>query len=90
MKSSINVRYNVYAPKAERNCATFEIELRHTDRLSARIIVQTAARHELTRADAFTLSREHQARSAVRSSEKRLNSEKNTNDSVFLLFGFKL
>ncbi len=29
-------------------------ESRLTDRLSARITVQTAARHELTRADAFT------------------------------------
>ncbi len=35
------------------------IESRHTDRLSARIKVQTAAWHELTRADVFTLSREH-------------------------------
>ncbi len=34
-------------------------ESRHTDRLSARITVQTAARHELTRADAFTRSRDH-------------------------------
>ncbi len=41
MKSSINVRYNVYAPKAEQNG--------HMDSLSAR----------LTRADAFTRSREH-------------------------------
>ncbi len=58
MKSSKNVRYNVYAPKAERNHAT---HLNHATRtrLSARITVQTAARHELTRADAFTRSREH-------------------------------
>ncbi len=57
MKSSKNVRYNVYAPKAERNHVTHLN--RHTDRLSARITVQTAARHELTRADAFTRSRDH-------------------------------
>ncbi len=37
MKSSINARYNVYAPKAERNSA---IESRHTDRLSAQIKVK--------------------------------------------------
>ncbi len=30
-----------------------------TERLSARITVQTTARHELTKADAFTRSREH-------------------------------
>ncbi len=34
-------------------------ESRHTGRLSTRITVQTAARHELTRADAFTRSRDH-------------------------------
>ncbi len=51
MKSSINVRYNVYA----RN----SFELRHTDHLSTRITVQTAAHRKLTRADAFTRSHEH-------------------------------
>ncbi len=30
-------------------------ESRHMERLSARVTVQTAARHELTRADAFSL-----------------------------------
>ncbi len=58
MKSSINVRYNVYEPKAERNCANL-FESRHTESLSARVSVQNAVRHELSRADAFTLSREH-------------------------------
>ncbi len=57
MKSLISVRYNVYAPKAERNHATHLN--RHTDSISARITVQTAARRELTKADAFTLSHEH-------------------------------
>ncbi len=50
MKSSINVRYIVYAPKAERNSVT---HLNRTDRLSPRIKVQSAARHKLTRADAL-------------------------------------
>ncbi len=45
MKSSINVRYNVYAPKAERNRAT------HLNR--ATWTVQSAVRRELTRADAL-------------------------------------
>ncbi len=60
MKSLINVRYNVYAPKAERNRATFESH--HMDRLSAQIKDQTAVRREhsqLTRADVFTRSHEH-------------------------------
>ncbi len=34
-------------------------ESRHTDHLSAHVTVQTATRRELTRADAFTRSREH-------------------------------
>ncbi len=34
-------------------------ESHQKDRLSARITVQSAARPELTRADAFTRSREH-------------------------------
>ncbi len=34
-------------------------ESHHTDSLSVRITVQTAVRRELTRADAFTRSREH-------------------------------
>ncbi len=38
MKSSINVQYNVYAPKAERNGACGESC--YTDRLSARIKVK--------------------------------------------------
>ncbi len=42
MKSSINVRYNVYAPKAERKQRD-SFELRHTDRLSARIKVKLIA-----------------------------------------------
>ncbi len=60
MKSSINVRYNGYAPKTETETKTRDsFESCHTDSLSARITVQTAARRELTRADAFTRSREH-------------------------------
>ncbi len=82
--------FDIMFMRQKRNETTRLIWITSHRRLSARIIVQTAARRELTRADAFTLSRQHQARSAVRSSEKRLNSEKNTNDSVFLLFGFKL
>ncbi len=57
MKSLKNIRYNVYAPKAERNHVT------HLNRATRTVYplgsVQTAARHELTRADAFTRSRDH-------------------------------
>ncbi len=56
MKSSLNVWYNVYAPKVERNRAT---HLNRMDSLSAQITVQTAARRELTGGDAFTRSCEH-------------------------------
>ncbi len=45
--------------RQKRNETTWLIESRHTDRLSARITVQTVARHKLTRADAFTRSRDH-------------------------------
>ncbi len=52
--------YNVYAPKAERNRAT---HLNHVTRtvypLGYPLTVQTAARRELTRADASTRSHEH-------------------------------
>ncbi len=54
------------APKAEGNPRD-SFESRLTDRLSARITVQTAARHELTRADAFTRT----LSSAVRSISRR-------------------
>ncbi len=60
MKSSINVQNNVYAPKAKRK-PHYSFESRHMDHLSTRITVQTAARCQLTRADAFTWSREHYA-----------------------------
>ncbi len=51
MKSSINVRYNVYAPKAERNIAP------HLNR-ATRTVYQlgsksNCARRELSTADAF-------------------------------------
>ncbi len=78
MKSSINVQYNVYAPKAERNHAT------HLNRVTRTVYPLGSQfklpRRELTRTDAFTRSREHSA--AVRFNEKRLNSAKNTNGSV--------
>ncbi len=61
-------------------------ELRHTIRLSARITVQTAARCELTRADAFTRSRE-QLSSAVRSSQcETLEFSEEHNEPVRRLF----
>ncbi len=47
--------FNIMFMRQKRN----EFESCHTDSLSARITVQTAARRELTRADAFTRSREH-------------------------------
>ncbi len=58
MKSLKNVRYNVYVPKAEQNHMT------HLNRATRTVYplgsqFQTAARHELTRADAFTRSRDH-------------------------------
>ncbi len=51
-KTIWRVRYNVYAPKAERNIANL-FKSRHTECLSAWIKVQSAARRELTRADAL-------------------------------------
>ncbi len=69
MKSSINVRYNVYAPKRTKERDSFES--RHMDRLSARIKVKLPRgansleqMHSVTRA----------LNSAVRSSVKRLHS----------------
>ncbi len=57
MKSAKNIPYNVYAPKAERNHVT------HLNRATQTVYplgsVQTAARHELMRSDAFTRSRDH-------------------------------
>ncbi len=47
-----------YAPKADRQPRD-SFDSRHTDRLSARITVQNCRAHELTKADAFTRSRDH-------------------------------
>ncbi len=71
MKSSINVRYNVYAPKAERNRAT------HLNR--ARIVYrsdqsQTAARYSQMRLG-------HASINSAGEIQKRLHSAMNTNDS---------
>ncbi len=53
MKSSINVGYNAYAPKAEWNHAT------HLNRATRTVYPLgsqfNAARHEIMRADAFSL-----------------------------------
>ncbi len=77
MKSSINVRYNVYAPKAERNSAT------HLNR-AARSVYPLGSKSNC-RAARASLEQMHSVtralNRAVRSSVKRLNSAMNTNDS---------
>ncbi len=74
MKSSINVDINVYAPKAERNRAPHLNRAKRTVKpLGSNFKVLQL---QLSRADAFTRSREA-LNSAVRSSVKRLNSVMN-------------
>ncbi len=74
MKSSINVRYNVYVPKAERGT--------HLNR-ATRTVYLLGSKFEVLRGAARArISRVYSVTRAVRSSVKRLNSAKNTNDSV--------
>ncbi len=83
MKSSINVRYNVYAPKAERNNAT------HLNR-ATRTVYPFGSKFKVPRGasslEQNALEQMHSVtqalNSAVRSSVKHLNSAMNTNDSV--------
>ncbi len=78
MKGSINVRYNVYAPKAERNRATHLNRATRSVYRSDQSSKCRAARASLAQMHSVTRA----LNSAVRSSVKRLNSAMNTNDSV--------
>ncbi len=78
-----NVRYNVYVPKVERNRTT------HLNRITRTVYLLRsqfklpcgASSLEQMRLSGH-MNTKHAA--AVRSSEKRLNSAKNTNDSVIV------
>ncbi len=80
MKSSINVRYTVYTPKAERNSTT---HLNRATRLHN--VYPLGSKFKLPRG-VSSLEQMHSVtralNSAVISNVKRLNSAMNTNDSV--------
>ncbi len=77
MKSSINVRYSVYAPKAERNRAT------HLNRATW-TVYPLGSKFKLPRGASLLEQMRLLGHANIkqRSSEKCLNSAKNTNDSL--------